>query len=395
MLHQLKIDLVSRFYPLSIDEVKTNIDRLNFDGYHFMMSEHIEWDIELVDLLKDKIDWTALFKLKSLKVDIPFINLFIDYIDFKTVGICNVVFSNQIHKGFLDRYPWGSDNILLFLNKNEEMIPYVLAEYKEVINWKVFSRSIALPYITIVQYENYIDWDELSKNNKINDVDLVLLHYRVRLDERSISGNIAYADLIRKNPQALTWKWNSVLLNHGFSLEKDAEFLYKNYRENLKLANNESLKKKFINICLLRMDKSFLLRSNKSLKYINWNNPERINGAILSKELIEEHKETLDFKNSSFLRANKDIIDGDFIRANISLFDVSNHWFAYLNFDIEFVEEYEDQINWCILSFNEFLHWNEDFIIKNSDRLDFLKLSWNKSVYLGLGLDKKGVGVFK
>ncbi|MCC9043716.1 hypothetical protein LNQ81_13640 [Myroides sp. M-43] len=395
MLDKLKIDLVSRFYPLSIDEVKTNIDRLNFDEYHLMMNEHVEWNIELVNLLKDKIDWAALFKLKSLKVDISFIDRFIDYIDFKTVGICNVVFSNQIHKDFLDRYSWGSDNALLFLNMNEEIIPYVLAEYEEVINWKVFSRSIALPYISIVQYENYIDWNELSKNNKINDVDFILLHYRTRLDERSISGNIAYADLIRKNPQALTWKWNSVLLNHGFSLEKDAEFLYKNYKENLKLANNESIKRKFINICLLRGDKLTSIINSKSISYISWSVFNNSNGVALPENLLEQYKDKIDFTNNSFLMKSSTTISLDFIRKNISLFDISNRNFARLNLDLRFVEEYEDVIYWVSLSFNEFLQWNEDFIIKYSNRLDFLKLSWNKSVYLGLGLDKKGVGVLK
>lgn len=84
MLDRLKIDLISRFYPFSKREVVANISILNFSRNHFMMNEHIEWDIELIDILKDYLDWNALFKLKSLKLDIPFFEKFIDYIGFIT-----------------------------------------------------------------------------------------------------------------------------------------------------------------------------------------------------------------------------------------------------------------------------------------------------------------------
>ncbi|KUF45106.1 hypothetical protein AS361_14860 [Myroides marinus] len=395
MLDKLKIDLISRFYPLPKREVVANISILNFSRDHFMMNEHIEWDIELIDILKDYIDWNALFKLKSLKLDIPFFEKFIDYIDFSTVGLCSVDFSGKVYLPFLDRYPWKSDNIPFFLNHNKELIPFVLAEYKDVINWQKFSLAIALPYITIVQYEEYIDWDALSQNNKLDDVDLVLLHYRTRLNVNNISRNLAYVELIRTNPQGSTWKWDSVLLNHGFSIETDAEFLYKNYRDKLKLADNEITKKKFINKCLLRADKLASIINLKSIGYISWSVFNKSNGVALPENLLEQYKDKIDFTNNGFLMKSSTTISFDFIRKNISLFDISNRNFARLNLDLRFVEEYEDVIYWVYLSFNEFLQWNEDFIIKYKDRLDFLKLSWNKSVYLGLGLDKRGLEYLK
>lgn len=155
--------------------------------------------------------------------------------------------------------------------------------------------------------------------------------------------------------------------------------------------DNETTKKKFINRCLLRGDKLVSIVNSKSISYIPWSVFNNSNGVALPENLLEQYKDKIDFTNNSFLMKSRTTISLDFIRKNISLFDISTRNFARLGLDIKFVDEHEDRIDWVNLSFNEFLQWNENFIIKYKDRLDFLKLSWNKSVYLGLGLDKRGL----
>ena len=81
----LKIDLISRFYPLTNIEVVKYKDTLNFDGQHLMKNESIQWDIDLVETLKEKIDWSEIWKLKKLKIGIPFIK------KFETFYIANIL----------------------------------------------------------------------------------------------------------------------------------------------------------------------------------------------------------------------------------------------------------------------------------------------------------------
>jgi hypothetical protein len=61
-LNQLRVDLLSRFYPFSNDEVIKYKSILNFDRYHLMNNDSIIWDTEMLESLDDKIDWSAIWK---------------------------------------------------------------------------------------------------------------------------------------------------------------------------------------------------------------------------------------------------------------------------------------------------------------------------------------------
>lgn len=76
LINQLKIDLISRFHPLSNKKVIKHKSVLNFDRYALMNNEHINWDIELIKLVKDKIDSSAFWKLKNIKFDLTFFDEF-------------------------------------------------------------------------------------------------------------------------------------------------------------------------------------------------------------------------------------------------------------------------------------------------------------------------------
>ena len=71
-INQLKLDLISRFYPFSKDDILQYKSILNFDRYHLMNNDSVKWDIELLDKVDTKIDWSALWKIKTIKFDIAF-----------------------------------------------------------------------------------------------------------------------------------------------------------------------------------------------------------------------------------------------------------------------------------------------------------------------------------
>jgi hypothetical protein len=55
-LNQLKVDLISRFYPFSKEEVLHYKDVLNFDRHHLMQNDMIDWNKEQIEILTNKID---------------------------------------------------------------------------------------------------------------------------------------------------------------------------------------------------------------------------------------------------------------------------------------------------------------------------------------------------
>ena len=82
---QFKIDTLSRFYAFSSDEIIKYSSVLNFDKFHLMDNPNIIWDIELISVLKGKLDWSAIWKLKNNKIDIDFFKTFENLIDFHSI----------------------------------------------------------------------------------------------------------------------------------------------------------------------------------------------------------------------------------------------------------------------------------------------------------------------
>ena len=86
-LNQLKVDLISRFYPFSKDEVIKYQRVLNFDRYHLISNESIEWDNEQLESLYDKIDWTAIWKIKNINLDFEFFKKYEKQINFSSIHL--------------------------------------------------------------------------------------------------------------------------------------------------------------------------------------------------------------------------------------------------------------------------------------------------------------------
>jgi len=82
-LSQLKIDLISRFYPFSKAEVLKYKLVLNFGSSNLMKNEFVEWDSDLLESLNDKIDWAEIWKIKNINLDFEFFIKYQNKIDFK------------------------------------------------------------------------------------------------------------------------------------------------------------------------------------------------------------------------------------------------------------------------------------------------------------------------
>ena len=72
-LYKLKTNLISKFYNFSYLDIKSLKSNLNFDPNYFVSNKNIVWSDELIELLKDKIDWRYLYKIENIIIDINFI----------------------------------------------------------------------------------------------------------------------------------------------------------------------------------------------------------------------------------------------------------------------------------------------------------------------------------
>ncbi|WP_313189137.1 hypothetical protein [Sphingobacterium sp.] len=84
--NQLKIDLISKFYPFKREKILANKNKINFESYHFMDNKNIKWHVELITELKNSIDWNVFYKIKSkIVIDDRFIAAFGNFIDIKSL----------------------------------------------------------------------------------------------------------------------------------------------------------------------------------------------------------------------------------------------------------------------------------------------------------------------
>ena len=104
-LNQLRVDLISRFYPFSKDEVLKFKSILNFDRYHLMNNDSIIWDSEILEKLDNKIDWSAIWKIKNIKLDVAFFKKYEAKIEFSSIHLSkNIEWTNNLLTEYGDRF---------------------------------------------------------------------------------------------------------------------------------------------------------------------------------------------------------------------------------------------------------------------------------------------------
>ena len=111
-LNQLKVDLISNFYPFTKDEVLKYKSVLNFGKYHLMNNDLVHWDNELLESLKDKIDWTAIWKIKNINLDFEFFKKYEMLIDFNSIYWSkNLKWTDDLLRMFGDKFDWSTSLI--------------------------------------------------------------------------------------------------------------------------------------------------------------------------------------------------------------------------------------------------------------------------------------------
>lgn len=387
----LKIDLISRFYPLSNIEVVKYKDTLNLDREHLMKNESIQWDMDLVETLKEKIDWSAIRMLKKLKIGIPFIKKFEALIDFKSLQSSdNIEWSDELIEQYGDKFYWET----WLINKEPLSTVNNLRRFRDKLDWSRVSRGVKLKFTDeiIEEFKDRWDWKKLSANPCLSvDLDF-LIKYVDRLDFDELSMNKAILPLIYKYPKYPKWNWDKVILNRGLIYNQEAfEFMFSNFKKHWEEKEHKFafMKNKAFPVFLNRIlmgfygDLNFFL-SPQFIPHIHWDTFSKYCKVKLSMEFIEANKEKLNFKESELVRQAKSVLTSDFISQNHMLFNKQSYLFYYLPLSINLIRNFIEDINWNLLSSCETLDWNWEFIETHFDQWNFHRLGLNKRVYENL-----------
>lgn len=390
-LNQLKIDLISRYYPFSKEELIKYYTILNFNGDHLMANEHILWDTEILLLLQNNLDWSALWKLKNICIDTNFFKTFEHKIDFKTIQ-----FSKCIH--------WTDDLIQAFeskLNLSKLLVaePSLatienLRRFQDKLDWSIISQSIPIvnDLNIINEFREKWDWKKLSANRNLPLTLEFILTYIQYLDFDEISQNPKSLDLIYKYPKSKMWNWQKVSLNKGIIYnETTFNFVFEHYNKTHDQKNiiSTKIKSRTLQMFLYKVfyyqqhDINYFLQE-PFLPFISWELVTKSRTTKVSIEFIIKHKNKLNFKESIFMKNHSDIIPKEFIHMNIYLFDTTHYSFYNYPLTQDFVSQIVDKINWNQLSTCKNLDWTWRFINLHFEKFNKFKLSQNEGVYIEL-----------
>jgi len=396
-LNQLRVDLLSRFYPFSNDEVIKYKSILNFDRYHLMNNDSIIWDTEMLESLDDKIDWSAIWKIKNIKIDLSFFKKYEAKIEFSSIHLSkNIEWTDDLLTEYGDRFDWSK----WLITKEPLSTIENLRRYADKLDWSSVSQRINIEFTEEIleEFSDKWDWKKLSANKNLPlSVEFIQKHIE-RIDFDVLSQNPKALDLIYKYPTSKKWNWDRVILNPAIIYSKESfDFIfshYKSYHES-KEFTNPILKKMALPSFLFRVffrqqnDISYFLQDD-FIKYLPWENLCKFCNTKLALEFIDKHKDKLNFKESEFIRNHRDIISKEFIESNIDLFNPTHYSFYYLPLTIELLNKLNDKINWNNLSSCEKLDWNWEFIDTHFDKFNFFRLSENKGIYDKLIINELG-----
>lgn len=231
VIDRLKIDLISRFYPFSKEEVLKYKSILNFGYNQLMSNEQISWDTEMLDNLCDNVDWSAIHKIQNLHFDKEFFKKYESKIDFRSIHFSkNIKWSNDLLIAYGDRFDWSSSLITKKpLSKIEN-----LRRYKDRLNWGLVSERINIDFNdnNLEEFADRWDWKKLSLNRNLPvTVEFIKKHID-QLDFDVLSQNPRSLELILKYPSSKRWNWEMVILNPAITYNRELfEFLFIHYKK--------------------------------------------------------------------------------------------------------------------------------------------------------------------
>lgn len=387
-INQLKVDLISRFYPFSKEEVIKYQSILNFGYSHLMSNASITWNTEMIDQLIDKVEWSAIHKIQGINFDLSFFSRYESYIDFNTIHFSkNIIWSEDLIKAYGDKFDWSKS----FITKEPLNTIENLRRFKDQFDWELVSERINIDFDEDVlkEFADKWDWKKLSSNINLPLTVEFIQKHKDKLDFNVLSRNPVSLDLIYKYPASKKWDWHNVIINPGITYDRAIfNFVFSQFTTYLE--NNgykhPAIKKMplgyflFVLFSRQRNDISFFLKE-EFLKYMPWENFCKYCNTKLSLDFIEKNKGKINFKEREFIRCQKEVISNEFIFENLELFNPDHYSFYCLPLSIEILNKLESKINWRWLSSCEKLDWNWNFIDKYHYELNFYRLSENKGIY--------------
>lgn len=384
----LIINAISFQFPLKQNEVIKYQNILNFTDGLIDRNQNITWDYEFIETLKDKLNWSYIYRWDGITIDFDFYLKYNQYLH-----IQNVIYSRNVtwDKNLLDEakkvLDWQCRDIFRhdFLNKES------LHEHLNELDWDLISRHIriSLNEELIDEFKDYWNWDILSRNFSLPITFNFIVKYKEKLNFDSLSGNPNCLPIILKYPQSNKWNWNKILSNFKFEISEDNyEYYYKYFNKYIitkypKLINNDYQIRVFYIDRLLKYnhsDLTFLFKKPEIhlLERIVIFNSNKTKIDLITLTYL---KNKLDFKSDGVIYAIRDIVTSNFISENIEYFNLNSYLFYELPMNHEMIKILEDKINWNLLSSCTTFNWSWDFIIKNWNKLNVYRLAENQKVF--------------
>ena len=390
LIKQIKIDLLTAYFPFSNEDIIKYKEVLNFDEYQIFLNPNINWNTKLIKTVKDKLAHTSFWKLKNISLDISFFNEFDDIIDYSSIQLSkNIVWNEELIINYGDKFDWSK----YLINKENLCTIQNIRRFKDKFDWDYVSQHLNFPIDDefIEEFKDLLNWSKLSLNKNLL-ISLELLEkYKDNLDFENLSRNPACIDIILKYPKSKRWNWNNVIINPGIKYDDEIfELVFHYYSTQNPLSSNKHqfYSKRLISNFLKRIfhspftDKTFFL-NDRFIPDYPWEFVSKSN-IVFSKEFLYNHIDKFDFKEADFLKYNGNQFDAEFIQKNINRFDLDRYNFYYLNIDYKIIENNSDKINWFWLSSSESLDWNWDFLLENFDKFHLFRIVANKKVYKNL-----------
>ena len=387
-LNQLKIDLISRFYHFSKEDVLNYKSVLSFNSSPIMKNEFIDWDNELIENLADKIDWTEIWRIKNICLDFEFFKKYENQIDFSTIHLSkNIKWTDNLLADFGDKFNWNK--WLITIEPLSNIIN--LRRFKDKLDWSIVSQriNIELNDNLIAEFAEKWDWKKLSSNKHLPlTLEFIEKHNR-QLDFNELSQNPKSLDLIFKYPTLKYWNWDNVILNPAIIYDKDTfNFIFNYFKRNLeaKKYTNHLINKiawpSFLSKVFARQQNDIRYFLNDDfIKFLPWDNLCKYSNTKLPFDFIEKYKDKLNFKESNFIRNHHDIITKEFIELNSDLFNPDHYSFYNLTLTIDLLNKFDGKLRWNYLSSSEKLDWTWEFIDEHFDKLNLIRLSENKGIF--------------
>jgi hypothetical protein len=386
-INQLKIDLLSRFYPLTNDEIIKYKAVLCNSANHLMKNKLVKWDYDLIENLKDKIDWDSIWYLSNVKYDFNFFSKYEKRINFKSITYsANIIWSDELVEVYGDSFEVDKRTLLPKALSNLKFV----RKHKDKIYWPIASRNINFGFTDelISEFAKKIDWYTFSQNIHLPLTIEFLEKYKDKWDYNCLSRNPACLPLIFEFPAMKEWNWDMVIVNRGLNYnQSNFNFIFKHYSDKHQLKNLQNPKHKnyaiyyFLGrLTLMNHDISYFFNDNY-LKFMPLDMLSGKENLNLTLDFITKYKDKLNFKDRNLIRNISKIINEDFIIDNIEKFDVNNHNIYNLPISQDFILKYINDVDWNWLSSSRNFNWDWNFLNEHWSVLNVHSLSTNDGIY--------------